>query len=490
LETRSPLVSEWWRNAVFYEIYVRSFADSDGDGIGDLPGLRARLPYVRDLGVDAIWLTPFYPSPGVDNGYDVSNYVDVDPLFGTLADFDAVVADAHALGLRVVVDVVPNHTSIDHPWFRERPEYYVWADGPNNWLSVFGGPAWTRDEERGRHYLHLFAREQPDLDWHNADVQDEFERVLRFWLDRGVDGFRVDVAHGLFKDPELRDEAEPVPGAEPRSFDRRAAIDRPEVHPLYRRWRALADGYDGDRVLIGEVFLTDPERVARYVRPDELHLAFNFTLLWEPWDAGAVRAAIDATLDSLARVGATPTWVLENHDVVRLRTRYGSERRARAAALLLLALPGSVFLYAGQELGLPEVDLPAEARRDPVFFRTDGARVGRDGARVPLPWSADAPGLGFTTGDPWLPVPEEWSALAVDAQAADEASLLALYRRAVALRGELGDDFAWRDSPPGALAFDRGDIACVVRVDGAPLELPDGEILIAAEDAAWVSRSG
>ncbi len=483
----------WWREAVFYEIYIRSFADSDGDGVGDLPGIRARLPYVRDLGVDAIWITPFYPSPGVDFGYDVADHVDVDPQFGTLNDFDALVADAHGLGLRVVIDVVPNHTSIEHPWFREHPEYYVWTDEPNNWLSGFGGGAWAFDEARGRHYLHLFAREQPDLDWHNPDVRAEFDRILRFWLDRGVDGMRIDVAHGLFKDPQLRDEADPAPGAEPRSWDRRAAIDRPEVHPLYREWRALAYTYEREPVLVGEVFLSEPARVADYVRPDELHLAFNFTLLWEPWDAGALRSAVDRTLAALEPVGATPTWVLENHDVVRLATRYGGTDRARAAALLLLALPGTVFLYAGQELGLDEVDLPAGARRDPVYFRTQGVRLGRDGARVPIPWERDGHALGFTTGKPWLPMPPEWAERSVAAQEGDPGSTLALYRSAI--RARPAGQFGWLDSPPGVLMFERGDDVCIVNVDGEPFELPTGELVVASKPfagavppaaAAWV----
>ncbi|MBA3844767.1 MAG: alpha-amylase, partial [Actinobacteria bacterium] len=363
-------MNERWRDAVFYEVYVRSFADSDGDGYGDLAGIRSRLPYLRELGVDGLWITPLFPSPGADHGYDVSDYADVDPRFGTLADFDGLLADAHALGLCVVIDIVPNHTSIEHPWFRQHPEYYVWRDEPNNWLSVFGGPAWTRDEQTGRYYLHLFAREQPDLDWHNPDVQREFDAIFRFWLDRGVDGIRVDVAHGLFKDPGLADEPEPVPGAELHSFDRRRAIDQPELHPLYRHWRKLVDEYPGERFLVGEVFFRDPMRVADYVRPDELHLVFNFTLLFEDWSTSGIRAAIDRTIDSLAAVGATPSWVLESHDVTRLPTRYGGGadglRRARAAALLLLALPGTVFLYEGQELGLDEVDLPDDARQDPI----------------------------------------------------------------------------------------------------------------------------
>jgi alpha-glucosidase len=487
----------WWRDAVFYEIYVRSFQDSDGDGVGDLPGIRSRLPYLRDLGVDALWLTPFYPSPGADHGYDVSDYVDVDPLFGTLADFDALLADAHELGLRVTVDIVPNHTSDRHPWFREHPEYYVWADRPNNWPSQFGGPAWTYDEERGRWYLHLFAPEQPDLDWHNPAVKEEFERILRFWLDRGVDGFRIDVAYGLYKDPELRDEVEPFPET-PFSSDWRASIDQPEVHELYREWRRLADGYEGDRVFVGEITFSDPTRVPAYVREDELHLAFNFALLLEPWDATAMRRAVDATLDALATVAAESTWVLENHDVTRLPTRYGDLRAARAATLLLLALPGPVFLYAGQELGLEEVELPDELRQDPVFFRTNGRRKGRDGCRVPVPWTRAAPALGFTTGTPWLPQPGHWSGLSVEAQSGDPASTLELYRAAIAHRPR-GRAIEWRESPPGTLVFERGEMICVVNVDDDPLPLPDGELLLASEPdvtttlpldtAAWIRRT-
>jgi len=475
-------VTEWWRDAVLYEIYVRSFADSDGDGLGDLAGIRSHLPYVRDLGVDGIWLTPFYPTADADHGYDVADYVDVDPRFGSLAELDALVADAHGLGLRVLIDLVPNHTSIEHPWFRERPDWYVWTDEPNNWLSVFGGPAWQWDARRRRYYLHLFAPEQPDLDWHNPAVQAEFERIVRFWLDRRVDGMRIDVAHGLFKDETLADEAEPVPGAEAHSFDRRTAIDRPEIHPLYRRWRQLVDGYPGERLLVGEVFFRDAARVAAYVRPDELHLAFNFTLMFRDWDAAAIRDAIDATLDSLAPVGATATWVLESHDVPRLPSRYGGGeqglRRARAALLLLLALPGSAFLYAGQELGLEEVDLPNELRQDPVFRRSGGERLGRDGCRVPLPWTAEAPAFGFTTGTPWLPMPAGWGERSAAAQAGDPASTLELVRAALRLRP--AGPFAWCDAPAGVLAFRRGDVLCTVNVEAAPQPLP-GDLVLATE---------
>jgi alpha-glucosidase len=487
----------WWRDAVVYEIYVRSFQDGNGDGLGDLEGIRSRLPYLASLGVDAIWLTPFFPSPGADHGYDVADYVEVDPAFGTLSDFDALVTDAHAHGLRVVIDLVPNHTSIEHPWFREHPEYYVWTDEPNNWLSVFGGPAWQLDEERGSYYLHLFAPEQPDLDWHNPDVQREFDAIYRFWLDRGVDGIRVDVAHGLFKDPELADEAEPVPGAELHSFDRRRAIDRPELHPYYRRLRSLVDAYAGERFVVGEVYFRAAERVSDYVRPDELHLVFNFTLLHEPWDGDGMRAAIERTIASLARVGATASWVLETHDVPRLATRYGGGvdglRRARAGALLLLALPGAAFLYEGQELGLEDVELAAELRQDPIFFRTNGERLGRDGCRVPMPWTTEPPAFGFTTGAPWLPPPPEFGARSVAAEEGRDGSTLELFRTAVRRRPEGG--FAWLDAPRGVLCFARDEVVCAVNVDGEPYALPEGEVVVASEPvtdhlpagaAAWI----
>jgi alpha-glucosidase len=513
-------MAEWWRSAVLYEIYVRSFADSDGDGVGDLPGIRARLPYLRDLGVDGIWLTPFFPSPGADHGYDVADYADVDPQFGTLADFDALVADAHELGLRVTIDVVPNHTSNEHAWFRNAladPSHpdrarYLFRPGrdggpPNNWVSAFGGPAWTLDEASGEYFLHLFAPEQPDLDWHNPQVQADFEEILSFWLYRGVDGFRIDVAHALFKDKLLLDEPAGVSIARPgatEGFDRERAIDQPEVHPLYRRWRELVDGYGDGRMLVGEVVLRDQERVAQYVRPDELHLAFNFRLLWEPWQAEALRAAIDGTLAALEAVGATPTWVLENHDMTRIVTRYGGLDAARAAAILLVALPGTIFLYEGQELGLEEVDLPDGLRQDPVFFRSGGVRKGRDGCRIPVPWERDPPGFGFTDGTPWLPIPGAWGDVSVAAQADDSASTLELYRAALAARrasDALGvGSFAWRDAPEGALAFERRSeqehVVCIVNVAADGLDLPDGELLLSSrpgvvrhlppDTAAWV----
>jgi len=465
-------VREWWRDAVFYEIYVRSFADSNGDGFGDLPGITQRLPYLRDLGVDAIWLTPFYPSPGADHGYDVSDYVDVDPLFGTLDDFDELLASAHATGLRVIVDIVPNHTSSAHVWFTGDRSRYVTAPAtgslPNNWPSNFGGPAWTLDAERDEYYLHLFAPQQPDLDWHNPQVHTDFDEILRFWLDRGVDGFRIDVAHALVKDAALADEPEPFPVTR-FSSEWRNAIDRPEVHDIYRDWRRLTDSYDGERVLVGEIVFSDQTRVAPYLRPDELQLAFNFSLVFQDWNADAIRESIDSSLAALPIV----TWVLENHDVTRIVTRFG-EREARAAALLLLALPGPVFLYQGQELGLEEVDLPDEVRQDPIFKRTRGERKGRDGCRVPPPWTRALPARS------WLPQPATWSAKSVEAQLEDDTSFLALHRRALELRpsGKL----RWRSSPHGALVFERDELVCVVNVSAEPMGLPKlAPVLLASE---------
>jgi alpha-glucosidase len=481
------MTARWWRDAVFYEIYVRSFADSNGDGVGDLRGITARLPYLRDLGVDALWLTPFYPSPGADHGYDVSDYVDVDPLFGTLADLDELIARSHELGLRLVVDLVPNHTSNEHPWFTGDRSRYVTAPAaaglPNNWPSNWGGPGWTLDPERGEYYFHLFAPEQPDLDWHNPQVHADFDAILRFWLDRGVDGFRIDVAHGLVKDRTRADEPEPFPVSRFAS-DWRTSIDQPEVHDVYRGWRRLTDTYDGERVLIGEVVFSDLQRVVPYLRPDELHLAFNFSLVFQPWDADALRASIDDSLATLPIV----TWVLENHDVTRIATRFG-DREARAAALLVLALPGPIFLYQGQELGLEEVDLDDAVRQDPIFTRSAGERKGRDGCRVPLPWEAPL------SAGTWLPQPETWAERSVDAQLADPGSMLSLYRRALGLRP--AGAFTWRESPPGTLVFERGETVCAVNVGGEELPLPDGDLLLASErlgsglrpgTAAWVSR--
>lgn len=481
----------WWRDAVVYEIYVRSFADASGDGVGDLAGIRRRLPYLRRLGVDAIWLTPFYTSPMADGGYDVADYRGVDPLFGSLADFEALVAGAHEHGLRVIVDIVPNHSSAEHPWFQqalrgEHRDRYIFRSSPerpNNWQSTFGGPAWTRAAD-GEWYLHLFAPDQPDFNWRNPEVHAEFLDVLRFWLDRGVDGFRIDVAMGLYK-------AEGLPDVEDQSFQSRSPVwGQPEVHEVYRQWRALLDGYPGERMAVGEVWTDDPADLALYVRPDELHQSFNFAWLQAPWSATAFRKVIDDTLATVPYA----TWVLSNHDVVRHRTRYETAdpgtglARAKAALLTMLALPGSAYLYQGEELGLPEVkDLPPEARQDPVFFQTGGEMPGRDGCRVPLPWTTGGASYGFSPEGvlPWLPQPDSFGALSVAAQEEDPGSTLEFYRRALALRrelvGRIPHAIEWLDSPDDTLFFARGPVVCVLNcgTEAVPLP-PHGRTLLAS----------
>ncbi|MCK7623518.1 glycoside hydrolase family 13 protein [Streptomyces sp. RS10V-4] len=485
--------TDWWRDAVIYQIYPRSFADGNGDGMGDLPGIRDRLPHLRDLGVDAVWLSPFYASPQADAGYDVADYRAVDPLFGTLADAEAVLCEAHRLGLRVITDLVPNHCSDQHAWFRravaEGPGSALRArfhfrpgrgrDGelpPNDWESVFGGPAWTRLPD-GEWYLHLFAPEQPDFNWDHPAVQDEFRSVLRFWLDLGVDGFRIDVAHGMVKAPGLPDighgEQARLIGSQVLPF-----FDQDGVHAIYRSWRAILDEYPGERIGVAEAWAPTVERLARYVRPDELHQSFNFHYLNTPWDAGRLRTAIDSSLSALRAVGAPATWVLSNHDVVRHTTRLGGPDRARAATLLMLALPGSAYLYQGEELGLPEVtDLPDEVRQDPSFFRASGQDGLRDGCRVPLPWSGTAPPYGFGGAAPWLPQPADWGRLTVDAQTGDPSSTLELYRTALALRRShpglgAGEAVEWLPAPDGVLAFRRpGGLVCTVNTTDADVRL-------------------
>ncbi|MCX4525574.1 MULTISPECIES: glycoside hydrolase family 13 protein [unclassified Streptomyces] len=487
----------WWRDAVIYQVYVRSFADSDGDGVGDLRGVRGRLPHLARLGVDAVWLTPFYVSPQADGGYDVADYRAVDPLFGDLADADDLVRAAHALGLRVIVDVVPNHTSEEHVWFRAalagepgaRERYWFrpgrGADGaepPNDWESVFGGPAWTRVPD-GDWYLHLFAPEQPDLNWDHPEVAAEFASVLRFWLDLGVDGFRVDVAHGMVKAPGLPDIGRGAQatliGTEPLPF-----FDQDGVHEIHRSWRRLLDSYGDGRIGVAEAWAPTSERLALYVRPDELHQAFNFRFLNCPWDPAAMRTVIDESLAATASVGAPTTWVLSNHDVVRHVTRYGGGEqglaRARAAALLMLALPGSAYVYQGEELGLPEVtDLPDEARQDPAFHRTAGQDGLRDGCRIPLPWSGTEAPYGFGDGGSWLPQPAGWGALSVAAQTGDPHSTLELYRAALELRRALpglgspdAGPLTWLSAPEGVLLFSRPGFACTLNTRGVAVELP------------------
>ncbi|MEW9550284.1 alpha-amylase family glycosyl hydrolase [Nonomuraea sp. NPDC050783] len=483
-------MTAWWRNAVIYQVYVRSFADGDGDGIGDLIGVRDRLPYLAGLGVDALWLTPFYPSPMADFGYDVADHRDVDPLFGTLADAKALLDEAHERGLRVIVDLVPNHTSDRHPWFQEalrgrNRERYIFRDEPNDWESIFGGPAWTQVED-GQWYLHLFDSSQPDLNWDNDEVRGEFESILRFWLDLGVDGFRVDVAHGMVKPAGLPDIGRggqaTLIGREPVPF-----FDNDGVHDIHRAWRRVLDSYPGERIGVAEAWAPTPERLARYVRPDELHQAFNFPYLFAPWDAAELRAVIDSSLATAGSVGAPTTWVLSNHDVKRHVTRYGSLARARAAALLTLALPGSAYLYNGEELGLPEVlDLPPELCQDPQRLRDPDS--GRDGCRVPLPWTRDGGGWH----DPWLPIPAEWAELSVQAQDGVPGSTLELYREALRLRRTFDGELTWHDSPEGTLVFSRGDLVCAVNLTGEPVRLGvTGRLLLAsdvpgaADSAAW-----
>ncbi len=514
---------EWWRTAVIYQIYPRSFSDSSGDGIGDLPGVTSRLDDLQRLGIDAVWLSPFMRSPQKDAGYDVADYCDVDPLFGTLADFDDMLAAAHARGIRVIVDLVPNHSSDQHVWFQEalasapgsaERGRYMFRDGkgrsgelpPNNWESVFGGPAWTRvteaDGTPGQWYLHIFDSTQPDFDWTNPVVWEEFRRILRFWLDRGVDGFRVDVAHGLMKQDGLPDYT-PDPEAGSMGGDEASVPywGQPEVHAVYRDWHKVLAEYDGDRALCAEAWLPTIEKTALWVRPDEMHQAFNFEYLETEWDAAKLRAVIDESLRQYAAVGAPSTWVLSNHDVVRHASRLALTaenpqghglgpdspgqpipevglRRARAATALMLALPGSAYLYQGEELGLPEViDIPDDARQDPTWFRTFGERYGRDGCRVPLPWTADAPAYGFSeTGASWLPQPTEWATLARDVQQADPASTLHLYQHLLEVRAErtLGDtavSFEWLDVDGEVVALRRGDLHVVANLGDAPFDL-------------------
>lgn len=507
---------KWWQDAVFYQIYIRSFADGNGDGIGDFPGILSKLDYLQWLGVDAIWITPFYPSPMADHGYDVSDYHDVDPAFGRLTDVDAVLEGAHSRGIKVIFDVVPNHTSDAHPWFRnaladpshpDRSKYLFRPpakDGgpPNNWQSVFGGPSWKVHEPTGEYFLHLFAPEQPDLNWRNPEVHNYFDDVLRFWLDRGVDGFRIDVAHGLYKDEELRSNTEAirnVPGTQYQALEGSYAWNQPEVHDIYRRWRKIGDSYEGDRVFVGEVFILDPATVAMYIRPDELHLAFNFFLVAQPWDAAKVKKAIDVSMQKMTEVGNKPTWVLSNHDVVRHATRFGGGelggKRARAALLLMLALPGPKFIYQGEELGLQQVDVPDHLKQDPIFFRTNGKKAGRDGCRVPMPWDENPPGFGFTNGKPWLPMPEDWGPLSVAAQKLRSSSMLAFYREAVlaekANRPLLRGGFAWIEGPD-CLVFERSGaekLVCVCNFGSNQVTLRVQGDLIIASDAQGVRQS-
>ena len=556
----APSGSEWWRDAVIYQVYPRSFKDSNGDGMGDLGGVTEKLPYLKQLGVDAVWLSPFYLSPQHDAGYDVADYRTVDPRFGSLEDFDRMREEAHRLGLKIIVDLVPNHTSEDHEWFRaalaagpgspER-ERYMFREGtgengelpPNNWKSLFGGRAWTRVPD-GQWYLHLFDSTQPDLNWENPEVWEEFRAILRFWLDRGADGFRVDVAHGMIKADGLPDWDEqvhmvegtdsaddaaaathPTPGEDPegpgKTMDTGPYFDQDGVHEIYRDWNRVLREYPGERMLVAEAWVGPAPRLARYVREDEAQQAFNFDFLVAGWHRDRMRDTIETSLRANSEVGAPCTWVLSNHDTVRHSSRYGLSsrtaypngigaqdeqphpgqglRRARAAALVELSLPGSAYVYQGDELGLPEhTELPDAARQDPTFHRTAGAELGRDGARVPLPWSPVGEGLGFGPA-PWLPQPESFHEITVDHQLGDPQSTLSLYRRALRLRHELGlgaTGFAWHplsDEDQGVLAYvlprEDGDVMVAANLGDAPAtvaELSTGELLLASGQDAVV----
>jgi alpha-glucosidase len=536
------LDADWWRQATVYQIYPRSFADSDGNGVGDIAGVSSRMGYLAELGIDAIWLSPFYPSALADGGYDVADYRDVAPELGSLDDFDAMVAAAHGAGIKVIVDIVPNHTSNLHPWFAEAlaaepgsaaRARYIFRDGtgpdgaqpPSDWISHFGGPAWTRLPD-GQWYCHLFAPEQPDLNWDNREVRDDFLHTLRFWADRGVDGYRVDVAHALAKDlseplrskttvlPEVLDGTDPL-------------FDRNEVHEIYAEWREVFDSYDPPRTAVAEAFAPSAARRARYAHPTGLGQAFNFDLLQADFDATAFRKVVIEGLEQALLDGSSSTWVLSNHDVVRHPSRYGLPagadygqwlmsdgrrpvldeagglRRARAATLFMLALPGSAYLYQGEELGLHEVaDLPAAALQDPIWLRTGNALKGRDGCRVPLPWAADGDSYGFGSAAGWLPQPAGFAPLAVAAQLDDPDSTLALYRRALALRRELRTDEALQwvaTDAPEVLHFARaGGWECVTNFGTEPVPLPAGAVRVASrpldgdhlpgETTAWLTR--
>jgi alpha-glucosidase len=535
----------WWRGAVIYQIYPRSYADGSGDGIGDIAGVRTHLDHLSGLGIDAIWLSPWYPSPMADAGYDVADFRDIDPTFGTLHEAERLIGEAHERGIRIIIDVVPNHVSSEHEWFKaaiaggpDAPERELFwfrpgrgPDGdrmPTDWRGEFGGPTWTRttnpDGTPGDWYLHLFTPEQPDLNWENPVVREEFESVLRFWFDRGVDGIRIDSAALLMKDPALP-EIDPTK-ALPHPFH-----DLDAVHDVYRRWRRIADGYPGERVLIGEVWMPDVRRFTNYLRPDELHSAFNFDFLGCAWDPRRLRECIDRTMRAHGLVAAPATWVLSNHDVTRHVTRYGradttfsfaskregtptdlelGTKRARAAALLCLGLPGGAYLYQGEELGLWEVeDIPHELRQDPMYERSGYVDPGRDGCRVPLPWSGVEAPFGFSppgAARPWLPQPAAWKDQTVQAQTGDPRSMLELYRQALSIRREtpaLGDgEMRWLASDDAVLAFARGpQFLCVVNLSGAAIRLPAHEAVLLAsgpldgdllpvDTAAWLRTSG
>lgn len=518
---------EWWRHAVIYQIYPRSFADGNGDGMGDLPGVMSRLESLKELGIDAIWFSPFFTSPQKDAGYDVADYTDIDPRFGTLADFDALLAKAHSHGIRIIIDLVPNHSSDQHPLFQAAlkagkgsPErdMYVFREGrdekspPNNWQSVFGGPAWTQVED-GQWYLHLFDSSQPDFNWANPKVDEFFHDVLRFWFDRGVDGFRVDVAHSLVKDPALPDIEEvssSMTGSDsaPKEEKPHPFWGQEGVHEVIRGFRKVANEYD-DRAMCAEAWILPLSKMAKWVRPDEYHQTFNFAYLETPWDSAKLRNVVDESLREFGNVGAPSTWVLSNHDVIRHVTRMAydkvpkqgdgigpsypqpdearGQRVGRAATAFMLGLPGSSYIYQGEELGLPEhTTLDASFREDPTFFRTKGERVGRDGCRVPIPWESDRPAYGFnTTGKSWLPQPENYRRYARSEQKGVAGSTLELYKQLLKIRKEfkmgLGE-LHWVEDlcDETTLVFDNSGVRVIANFGGT-LNLPAGELLVTTQ---------
>ena len=525
--------SQWWRSGVIYQIYPRSFLDSNGDGMGDLPGITKGLSALKELGVDAVWLSPFYSSPQKDAGYDVSNYVEVDPIFGTLEDFDLLLDSAHQLGLRVMIDLVPNHSSDQHEWFQRAlnspkgsPErnFYHFKDGrgengelpPNNWVSMFGGPAWTRVED-GQWYCHLFDSSQPDLNWSNPEVGGEFEKILRFWLDRGVDGFRVDQPHAMAKAAGLPDHPY-VDQAGAGFIEGREAPPmwfQDEVHDIFRRWRAILDEYPGERAMCGEAYVLPLSLMAKWVRPDEFHQTFNFRFLDAGWDKEALVSAINESFDAFDSVGAPSTWVLSNHDVIRHASRFGGNygratasdgigpdnpqpdnklglKRARGATLFMLGLPGASYLYQGEELGLPEhTTIEPKHRQDPTFERTGGVRVGRDGCRVPLPWEGGPPSNGFSSAAGWLPQPSSYAELSRKTQEGRAGSTLELYRAALKLRKELAlgeGSFDWI-SLGDVLSYQNGELTISHNFGTEPQKLA-GHVLIRSGNEDGPLRPG
>ena len=522
--------NEWWRNAVVYQVYPRSFADANGDGTGDVEGIRSRIPYLAKLGIDAIWMNPWYPSPLLDGGYDVADYRSIAPMFGSLDDAQALIEDAHRAGIKVIVDLVPNHTSWDHVWFVEAlaaaprspaRDRYIFREGkgidgelpPTNWSSVFGGPAWSRCDD-GQWYLHLFDISQPDLNWHHPEVRAEFRDIFRFWIDLGVDGFRVDVAHGLIKDlsfPDLDLASEILTVGH---IDNHPHWDRDEVHDIIREWRAVLNEkeaeYNKDLMMVAEAWVK-AESVPLYLRPDEYHQSFNFDFVGCPWDVDQMRSSIARALVDAASVSSSATWVLSNHDVLRHPTRYGlpagtdyqewlmtgptelcdqelGTQRGLAVIMMLLALPGSTYIYQGEELGLHEVpDLPHDVLDDPVWRRSENTRKGRDGCRVPIPWTQTGPSFGFGEGAPWLPQPAHFSDQSVEAQDGVDGSVLELYRSALALRSahwvERGD-LTWLNVDSNAIAFERNRYASITNFGDSNIALPPGEVMLTSSQPA------